>query len=256
MRSSPLAALLLASCIALSGAVARADEPPPFPAPAPYPLAAAPAAAPVAFDDTLAALRGQVVIIRLRSGGLVEARLLTFDATALWVRQRGQDGVIPRAAVAGIAPLRPPEASDPADNPEATRHVAMQVALALPGLGLDVSVGHFYGFLNVSALFPYLTGGEGFGGALGLGATWRMGPSSRWHFDLFANVGVLGGGGGSLIDIGAGIGFHYTSPGGFTIAFKLPVSGFSPQTGGLAGLYIHYYVAGQTVPLVSLGYRF
>ena len=106
---------------------------------------------------------------------------------------------------------------------------------------------------------------------VGLGASFPI--SDRWRFDVFAHVAPLFWKNYTynrydsydpFVGVGAGIGFHYTSPGGFSIGVKLPVIGAAAGNYGLnggsngvgiaAGFY--YLASAMSLPVFSVGYRF
>lgn len=263
MRPSSLikvAAWILGSCLALSSAPTRADEPPPAPSIT---------LRPSAVDPRLETLRRETISVRLLDGRELRGELLAYDAAYLLLRQPGQEPcAIARTDIAWIdpvnrrpAPIAPTARTiDPfaTEDAESRRHFALHATLIAPGLGMDLSLGRFYGFANVALYVPLPmdSNARNWGGSLGLGASWRMGSRTNWHFDVFGHLSLYVSDDFPLVAVGAGLGFHYTAPSGFTVAIKLPINGLVPQGGPFYGTAYYYLVAPGTMPLLSIGYRF
>lgn len=172
-----------------------------------------------------------------------------------------------------VPQLAPPMAPPP---PLSNRHVGLQLGVGPGNVFLDVDYGHFYGFVGTSIGYPIIFSGSDqaqfFGFGVGAGGTWRMSPRSHWKFDLVGTLTPTWWGGFSA-GIGIAAGFHYTSPSGFTVGFKIPLIGAAPgcnkivgdynenggcqKVSGGASLVGNYYLqAAMNLPLVTLGYRF
>lgn len=156
--------------------------------------------------------------------------------------------------------------------------MGLQLGVGPGNVFLDVDYGHFYGFLGTSIGYPIIFSGSNndqfFAFAVGAGGTWRISSHSNWKFDLVGTLTPTWWGGFSA-GIGIAAGFHYTSPTGFTVGFKIPLIGAAPGCNGVVGdgsfdgtsggcnkvsggaqLVGNYYLqAGMSLPLVTLGYR-
>jgi hypothetical protein len=104
--------------------------------------------------------------------------------------------------------------------------------------------------------------------ALGAGISWPFGDTSRWRFDVFAQVLPFHTTSFyTYLGLGLGAGFHYTAASGFTVGMTFPVVGFSTRLGSSPYGYdasfryndsLGYYYLGAIagMPLLTLGYRF
>jgi hypothetical protein len=148
-----------------------------------------------------------------------------------------------------------------------TRHVGMMFGFGPAVIGLDLTVGKFYGFVSGSLLVPVATDGAMGAFALGAGHSFQL-PSSRWRFDLFASIAVDWTTYNDYMEpqhtrinaaIGVGAGFHVTLTNGFTAAFMLPFFGLGFGDGILNtgdNLSAYYTSAAASFPLATVGYRF
>lgn len=143
---------------------------------------------------------------------------------------------------------------------ERERHVSLQMGIT-PSLALDVDYKLFYGFANVSLVFPAATDGIWVSLTTGLGVNFKLHPRTRWKMEVFGMASAM------RLDVeqpwigsmGIGVGFHYTSGGGFTIGFKIPIFGYSFSSQRMHGgeaLAFYYLASATSLPFVSMGYRF
>jgi hypothetical protein len=283
---------------------AIAPPPPPLPLPM-APLDPMPAAAqPSPVDESVfRAVVGRPVELQLASGQTVSGQLFSLEAgNAALALPDGQvvtvrcaDVVSLRLAHGGAAkPVkgkkdrdhdrdrdREKEKPEQPESDPALRHFGLMFGAGPGVLAADFHYGYFYGFLSTSIVLPMYAVGTNSNGlpidgvTVAPGLTFRMAPDRNWWFDLFVH-GTLSFyyhydniGRNTQVDVdtsfGLGMGFHYTSPNGFTVGIKIPVFGFafgndvkSPgRTGGLASSGQYYYEGALvSFPLVTFGYRF
>src|SRR5262249_22676187 len=124
-----------------------------------------------------------------------------------------------------LARLPPPSPVEPCER---ERHVALFLGIT-PSMGVEVDYKLFYGFANASLIFPAATDGSIQSVTSGLGLNFKLHPRTHWKMEVFGMASAL-----RLDDeepwmgsLGLGIGFHYTSGGGFTIGFKVPLVGYA-----------------------------
>lgn len=242
-------------------------------------------------DSILAVARNRHVTVRLGDGGERRGVVADYDPTQLVLieDETGRIASIPRADVIGIRVLdavsagsmRPPPTTPstlplfPTPRPTKVRHIGLQASTGPGNVLLDAEYGHFYGFLGTSIGYPIIFAGGGinqyFAATAGAGGTWKLSSTSNWRFNLMGTLTPTLWDGIS-VGIGVAVGFHYTSPGGFTVGFKIPLFGVAPgcnavfgddngngcpNVSGGASLIASYYLqAAMSLPVVSVGYRF
>ncbi len=237
-------------------------------------------------DVVLRTMRGRDAIYTLSQRAEVGGTLLSFDAESVTLAEAGTGRVfaVPRAELISVRIIVPRAMSAlTVAPPMKERHWGLQVSQGVGNVLLDLDYGHFYGFVGTSIGYPILfTGGSGdqfFAFAVGAGVSWKMSAHSLWKFDLVGTLTPTWWGGFSA-GIGVAAGFHYTSPSGFTVGFKIPVLGVAPGcntvigssnndysdgggssgcsrvSGGPALIGNYFMQAGMSLPVVSLGYRF
>lgn len=247
-------------------------------------LAAASARADVP-DPTLAAVKDRAAVLRLDNNTELRATPIGFDDQTVTLVEEGTGRVltIARAQLTMVI-LQSAMPSPPAPAPK-VRHIGLQLSTGPGNLLVDFEYGRFYGFVGTSIGYPVIfnndsNGNKQYVGAIvGAGATWRLSPRSNWSFDLMGTLTPTWWGGFSM-GIGVAAGFHYTSPTGFTVGFKIPILGVAPgcnsvlgeetldystgidsggcrQVKGGPSLVGNYYLqAGMSLPIISVGYRF
>jgi hypothetical protein len=225
-------------------------------------------------DVAWAAAKDRVVTLET-SSGTVSGHLLAFDD--LDVVLTLPNGVVTTVARADIKLLRMGAVAavavpDLEVEPERTgepRHFGLHLGLS-PGIAADFEYGAFYMFLSASPLATLASAADMYGFCTGAGFSIVL--PSHWHFDVFADAAPLWwsnggpvsfGSQGMYMGVGVGIGFHYTSPSGWAIAFKAPLIGAAPILSGTAFSYdiatatlMSYLANVVSMPIVSLGYRF
>jgi hypothetical protein len=280
-----------------SDALARQGEPA-----APAPFASSGVSEPI-----LAVAKGRSVSMICVSGCALQGTLVAYDAATVTFAEEGtgrlvavarqdvselrlRDAVGPIAAVSA-ATSRPDAVVSASTRPAKVRHVGVQVYAGPGNFMLDLEHGPFYGFVGTSIGYPLIFSGkferspddydsddQYLAAVVGLGGSWKISARSNWRFDFTGTLTPTWWGGFSM-GIGIAAGFHYTSPSGFTVGFKIPVFGVAPgcnevfgdrdydsATGASHGcpkvtegaeLVGNYYLqAGMSLPIVSLGYRF
>lgn len=237
------------------------------------------AASPIGVDDhtardvTFRALLGRWVQIEQQGGQVLAGRLLAFDAAWVTLSLAEDDEVVslPRTQLAHVrewAPARSPDGQRAPKADDTVDAVPRRFGIhfgVLPSLMIDVTERWYYLFGNLNFLVPALRSrrsGFAITGTVGGGITYRVSPSSRWHFDLLGQLVSFQ----ALSDddpsvgVGLAIGFHHTSASGFSVAFKLPVVGYSgclnSECVGSSGLAQYYQDAWAGTPVISLGHRF
>ena len=221
------------------------------------------AATSTALDASLLAMRGHQVVLLFTERSRLAGRLT--DVTNGWLTlvlpRTGEVRSVERARVLGLATAEDfqPEPVSVQDMP---RHFGLEFGV-LPALMADFEWGRSYSFLSASLLWPMVVDSSSnpLAAAIGSGLSVSIAPDSRWRFDLFAQL--LAATFNSRSDFGfaggVGLGAHYTSVNGFTLAFKVPAIGFGPAGGSskISDSMLNYY-AGSFVctPFFSLGYRF
>ncbi|MGC4118091.1 MAG: hypothetical protein QM765_26780 [Myxococcales bacterium] len=257
-----------------------------------------PPQAPAVPDPVFRAVVGRQVELRLLDGRTAAGQLLSLEAeNAVLVLPDGKVISLPRAqvlevrlssaAMAAAATASPtpstsavvvdlPRAAKAPEIPSVDRHFGVQFGLAPGILALDLAYGSFYGFLSGSLALPLYSIGSGnnFGGiTLAPGLTFKLADGHNWYFDLFVHGTVAWYGHQDYgyypygytkrtsVDgsAGLGMGFHYTSPSGFTVGFKLPIIGaaFGEDVSDQKSSGGYYYLnALVSFPAATIGYRF
>ncbi len=242
-----LPSIVLAVVVALTASTARADLP----------------------DGGWAVVRDRPVIVTLANGAEARGRLVAIDAGFVTLLDdAGRVVPIDRTTIAAVR-LAAEAPAPPPSGPE--RHVGLQLYSGPGNLMVDVDLGRFYGYAGGSIGYPIIFSGTSEqygGGVVGAGVQWRLSPTTRWKFDLTGTLLPTWWAGFSM-GIGVTAGFHWTSPSGLTVGFKIPVFGVAPgnsivgdsgnghsvNSGSL--LVANYYLeAAMALPIVSLGYRF
>jgi hypothetical protein len=234
------------------------------------PVPNATASEPSVPDASLRAVAGQLVTLRLRGGQELAGRLLAIDPVTVTLARLPSQTVVtvakseltelrllPQAPVVVPTPAVP--VAEVASAPARERHFGLHLGLA-PALDLDVDYKLFYGFANVSLIFPAATDGNWVSFSFGAGLNVPMTKRTAWKLELFTYVTPLRFDGDWWVGFGAGLGVHYTFRSGIALGLKIPVIGYSfttkstVQSGEAIG---YFYLASATgLPLFSLGYRF
>jgi hypothetical protein len=284
-RRSALFLVLAAALGAASPALAQ---------PGPAPQMAVP-------DAVLAAAADRRVTLVRADGVEHTGTVLAYDPATITIVEEGTGRLVavPRGEACELrlaAAARAPAVAAPADvvvaasaRPPKVRHVGIQLSQGPGNLLLDHENGRFYGFIGTSIGYPLIFEGKLSRGpndgddqylaaVVGLGASWKVSARSNWRFDLGGTLTPTLWGGFSM-GIGISAGFHYTSPNGFTVGFKVPVFGVAPGCNVVVGerqfdpttyeqrgcaevktgaqLIGNYYLqAGMSLPILSVGYRF
>jgi hypothetical protein len=215
-------------------------------------------------DAVFRALGERQVLLRMRDGGMLCGNLLGFDASTVTLAMVPSLSVaaVPRGEIVEVR-LAPPltMAPGPPPPPERERHFALALGLP-PAVAIDVDYKLFYGFFNISLVFPAATGGRWVSLGTGLGVNFRLSQRSRWKMEVFGAITPLRFSENEpwVVGIGLGLGFHYTTLSGFTVGFKVPVIGYGVQVGrgnrGGENAGYYYLSSATGLPLASLGYRF
>ena len=223
-------------------------------------------------DSAWEVVKDRPVVVTLTTGGEVRGRPIAVDEDFVTLIEDGSGRVIPIARMQ-VATLHIPAA--PAPAPPVERHVGLQLYTGPGNIMVDFDIRHFYGFVGGSVGYPIIfsgTSNQYGGGVVAAGAQWRLSPTSNWKFDLTATLLPTWWSGFS-VGIGVSAGFHWTSPSGLTVGFKIPVFGLAPGYSGVTGdftasdkykpisngssLIANYYLeASMALPMASLGYRF
>ncbi len=221
--------------------------------------------------QVFAAVQGRAVV--LRSGEVEEpGRLLAITPTALVLARSATGAVVtvPREAVTSLR-LQAPNDEVRTLEPETERRLGVLLGLS-PTLVVDAQSGAFHGFGAVSLLLPFLTQTD-FSGTVsthlwsfvvGAGVSLEPLATSRLRVDAFASVGAMNWapgistGGRLSMNLGVGVGVHYTWPSGLTLAVKVPVLGFDvlDTSNALGTLSTFFANMGVGLPVLSVGYRF
>ena len=135
-------------------------------------------------------------------------------------------------------------------------------------VGIDFRFGRVYGYASGSLLLPMLFDHLKINLAFGIGPSFKF-FSDNWTFDVFATAQADMEGINKLdfnIAVGAGFGWKYIHPQGFTLGFKLPFLGYTIPVLSSVGFWglvgnaervAYYYLSFlMSVPVVSIGYTF
>jgi hypothetical protein len=213
------------------------------------------AVTPVVPDVVLRAVGDRPVRLKRQDRTETRARILSVDRSTVVVALDPTQTVvaIPRAEIVEVQLL---EAAAP---PERARHAGIAASIA-PGLALDVDYRLFYAFFNFDFVLPATFAGKFIAFAGGGGVNFRLGQRSRWKMEAFALVAPIEFNREWWVGLGAGIGFHWTSPSGFTVGIKLPILGYTATTDPftkVAQRFQYFYMAAAAgLPVLAVGYRF
>ena len=173
-----------------------------------------------------------------------------------------------------VAEAKPasPESEDPTVEIPArpARQVGLFTSAPLLATGLDLDVGGFYGYASMAVAAPFVFRNRMW--AVGVGAGWStpLAPDSHWSFDLFAMAtpGLFPNSCADcsnttqyFLSAGVGAGVHATFDNGLTIAFRLPLLGYSYWSGPQADnapsdmVAFFYMLSAMEHPLIAIGYR-
>ncbi len=231
------------------------------------------------------AVINQPVVLKLVGGAELAATPIAFDEHTVTLTETGTGRVISlsrdQVLTLTLVPTAAPAANASPSAVESAavqarewsrsdnRHIGLQIFAGPGNLMIDFDYRPFYGFVGSSFGYPFIFSGHYGAGAIGLGGTWRFSLRSNWSVDVFGMLLPTWWDGFSC-GIGAGFGFHYTSPIGFTVAFKIPFFGLAPgnifsnsysgNSGSInsGSTLIGYFFmeAGMSLPIISMGYRF
>ena len=250
------------------------------------PAAPAPPLALSVPTESWQAVKNQPVVLKLVGGAEVTATPIAFDEHTVTLTETGTGRVISlsrdQVLTLTLAPKAAPAAEPSPSAVESSaavqarewsrsdnRHVGLQIFAGPGNLMIDFDYRPFYGFVGSSFGYPFIFSGHYGAGSIGLGGTWRFSLHSNWSVDVFGMLLPTWWDGFSC-GIGAGFGFHYTSPIGFTVAFKFPFFGLAPGNifsnsyngnsgsinSGSALIGYFFMEAGMSLPIISMGYRF
>lgn len=237
-------------------------------------------------DATFAAVKDRETMLRLAAGVELKGTLMAYDAENATLVEGGTGRIVsvPRASIVSVHLVSAMAINAPPVVKPRERHVGLQIATGPGNFIVDFDYGRFYGFVGTSIGYPLIfsrdENASGYklylAAIVAAGGQWKLTPTSNWKFDLIATLTPTWWDGFS-IGIGISAGFHYTSPTGFTVGFKIPVFGVGPGCSPVLGeedwsgtatkrcgniktgatLVGNYFLqAGMNLPMVSIGYRF
>jgi len=252
-------------------AAATPPQPVPAPAVAVTTVPPTPSAAAAVPDASFRAMKDQVVVLGLESGqGLREitGRLIAFeDQTVTLVVVPTNEVVtffkksILSLRAVDLAPAKEPIEATENAGAVRERHFAINLGIP-PEIAVDLDYGYFYGFGDVSIVFPAATDGNWLPMSIGAGVNFRPVADSAWKMEIFAHYSPTRWSSDHWCHaFGVGLGVHYTTVGGLTFGFKVPIFGYSVSpseshydSGSAVAMY---YLAGAVgLPVASIGYRF
>jgi hypothetical protein len=144
----------------------------------------------------------------------------------------------------------------------------MYIGLGPAIVGTDLRVGKVYGYLSGSLLLPMVYDHLKIDASLGIGPAFRF-FSDNWTFHVYGTA-HLDLEGINTVDIilavGAGLGWRFVHPKGFTLGFRLPFLGYAIPIRQPSGFFdlshnalrvaYYYFTFAKSTPVFSIGYTF
>ncbi len=223
-------------------------------------------------DSALTTLMGptDLATIYMRNGAQLRARIVSVTASVVVVELCLAKSIVDldRVDIVRIEryPLRPPPTATVAPLAAADRHFGLLGSLPTGGVMLDLDYRLFYMFGNVALVLPAASSGRLVSAGIGAGVALPLRKRSAWKLELFGFFAPYRAELDNLEDypsekawhfgLGVGVGIHYTSATGLTLAFKIPIVGFATGFGSAAqGVSNFDGAALLGLPIASIGFR-